>query len=387
MKIYLLIQARSSSSRLPFKSLLSIDKYFAIELLYKRVKSKKYQTLILTSKDDSDDYFAHVLKRKNIPFVRGNLLNVKERFLNFKKNIHPNDILVRLTGDNLFIDKYLIKLLVRKIIKENKNYVFIGNQYLKIPYGISVEAFRFSQLKQKKNNTPKDKEHVTYSFDKTKENSLKSLKENYKWKKLKCSIDHLENYYDVRKVFQKAKNPATISWHQLCSLLEKNSKNQKKITKNIKLISLKSKHLKANHILNICKLKKQEWKYPLKSQIKHFNKNFNNKDINNMIYKNKKLIGYTILRKKKIKINNLNKNFLLLDTIIIDNRFRNKNLGEILMYFNNNQILRSKNPSILQCKKKHLSFYKKFYWKKINNKNVIFENKNKKLNLMSFNYY
>ena len=387
MKIYLLIQARSSSSRLPFKSLLSIDKYFAIELLYKRVKSKKYQTLILTSKDDSDDYFAHVLKRKNIPFVRGNLLNVKERFLNFKKNIHPNDILVRLTGDNLFIDKYLIKLLVRKIIKENKNYVFIGNQYLKIPYGISVEAFRFSQLKKKKNNTPKDMEHVTYSFDKTKENSLKSLKENYKWKKLKCSIDHLENYYDVRKVFQKAKNPATISWHQLCSLLEKNSKNQKKITKNIKLISLKSKHLKANHILNICKLKKQEWKYPLKSQIKHFNKNFNNKDINNMIYKNKKLIGYTILRKKKIKINNLNKNFLLLDTIIIDNRFRNKNLGEILMYFNNNQILRSKHPSILQCKKKHLLFYKKFYWKKINDKNVIFDNKNNKLNLMSFSYY
>ena len=387
MKIYLLIQARSSSSRLPFKSLLSIDKYFAIELLYKRVKSKKYQTLILTSKDDSDDYFAHVLKRKNIPFVRGNLLNVKERFLNFKKNIHPNDILVRLTGDNLFIDKYLIKLLVRKIIKENKNYVFIGNQYLKIPYGISVEAFRFSQLKQKKNNTPKDMEHVTYSFDKTKENSLKSLKENYKWKKLKCSIDHMENYYDVRKVFQKAKNPSTISWHQLCSLLEKNSKNQKKITKNIKLISLKSKHLKANHILNICKLKKQEWKYPLKSQIKHFNKNFNNKDINNMIYKNKILIGYTILRQKKIKINNLNKSFLLLDTIIIDSRFRNKNLGEILMNFNNNQILGSKHPSILQCKKKHLLFYKKFYWKKINSKNVIFENKNKKLNLMSFNYY
>ena len=230
-------------------------------------------------------------------------------------------------------------------------------------------------------------DHVTYSFDKTKENSLKSLKENYKWKNLKCSIDHLENYYDVRKVFQKAKNPATISWHQLCSLLEKNTKNHKKITKNIKLISLKSKYLKANHILNICKLKKQEWKYPLKSQIKHFNKNFNNKDINNMIYKNKKLIGYTILRKKKIKINNLNKNFLLLDTIIIDNRFRNKNLGEILMYFNNNQILRSKHPSILQCKKKHLLFYKKFYWKKINDKNVIFDNKNNKLNLMSFSYY
>ena len=41
------------------------------------------------------------------------------------------------------------------------------------------------------------------------------------------------------------------------------------------------------------------------------------------------------------------------------NRFRNKNLGEILMNFNNNQILRSKHPSILQCKKKHLLLNKR----------------------------
>ena len=45
-----------------------------------------------------------------------------------RKKLKSNDILVRLTGDNIFIDKYLIKLLVRKIIKENKNYAFIGNQ-------------------------------------------------------------------------------------------------------------------------------------------------------------------------------------------------------------------------------------------------------------------
>jgi len=106
-----------------------------------------------------------------------------------------------------------------------------------------------------------------------------------------------------------------------------------------------------------------------------------------MIFKGNKLIGYTILRHKNIKINNLKKNFLLLDTIIIDNSFRDKNLGEILMYFNNNQILVSDNYSILQCKNKHINFYKKFNWKKINKKNLNFENRNNKLNLMSFNYH
>ena len=190
----------------------------------------------------------------------------------------------------------------------------------------------------------------------------------------------------MRNVFQKIKNPLTITWSSLCSLLQNKSKKSKKLTKNIKLLSLKSKQLSSGQILNICKLKKQVWKYPLKSQIKHFKENFNNKDINNMIYKNKKLIGYTILRNIKVRINKLSKNFLLLDTIIIDNRFRNKNLGEILMNFNNNQILNSKHPSILQCKKKHFLFYKKFYWKKINKISPVFKNKNKSLNLMFFNY-
>ena len=106
-------------------------------------------------------------------------------------------------------------------------------------------------------------------------------------------------------MFQKAKNPATISWHQLCSLLEKNAKNQKKITKNIQLISLKSKHLNTNHILNICKLKKKEWKYPLKSQLKHFYDNNNKSDEHNILLIGKKLIGYT--KFKKITIENKNK--------------------------------------------------------------------------------
>jgi spore coat polysaccharide biosynthesis protein SpsF len=385
MKIYLLIQARSSSTRLPFKSLLKIKNYFSIELLYKRVRSKNYNTLVLTSKDKSDEYLSYMMKKKKIPFYRGDLLNVRNRFLKFKKNLKPNDILIRLTGDNLFVDKNLIKKLLNKIIKEKKNYVFVGNQFLNIPYGISAEAFKFSMLNEKKSFNKRDKEHVTYSF-KRNPNNIISVNENDGWKKLNCSIDYLKDFKIVNNIFKKIKNPTKARWNQLCFLLKKYSQLKQNIkTDKINLVSLKSKDLSSHYIKKILKLKQQQWNYSLKSQYDHFLKEYNKDDINNMIFYGKKLIGYTILKNKKIKFNSINKLFLLLDTIIIDLSFRKKNFGEILMCFNNNEILKSNKTAILQCKNSHIMFYKKNFWTKNNLSQINFNQKNKKLNLMLFN--
>ena len=385
MKIYLLIQARSSSSRLPFKSLLKIKDLFSIELLYKRVKSNNYNTLVLTSADKSDEYLSFVLKKKKIPFYRGDLLNVRKRFLKFKKNLKLDDILIRLTGDNLFVDRHLIKALLKKILKEKKEYVFVGNKLLNIPYGISAEAFRFSMLKKNKSFNEMDKEHVTYSF-KRNLNNLVKIDENDSWKKLNCSIDYLKDFQKINKIFKKVKGPIKAKWNKLCNLLKKNNrfKNDIEIDK-INLKSLKSKELSNKHIKKILQLKQQQWNYSLKSQYDHFLKEYNKDDINNMIFYGKKLIGYTILRNKKIKFNSKNKLFLLLDTIIIDLSFRKKNLGEILMCFNNNQILKSNKPAVLQCKNNHVDFYKKNFWVKNNSSQIYFEQKNKWLNLMTFN--
>lgn len=384
MKIYLLIQARSSSTRLPFKSLLKIKNYFSIELLYKRVRSKIYNTLVLTSKDKSDEYFSYLMKKKKIPFYRGNLLDVRNRFLKFKKNLKPNDILIRLTGDNLFVDKYLIKKLLNKIIKEKKEYVFVSNKFLNIPYGISAEAFKFSMLSEKKSFNKMDKEHVTYSFKKNIENLI-NVNGSIDWKKLNCSIDHLKDFQIVNNIFKKIKKPTKVSWNQLCVLLKKYSQFKQNLsTDRINLLSLKSKDLSAHQIKKILKLKQQQWKYSLKSQHNHFLKEYNKEDINNMIFYGKKLIGYTILRNKKIRLNST-KNFLLLDTIIIDNSFRKKNFGDILMCFNNNEILKSNKTAVLQCKNDHVKFYKKNLWTQNNSSQINFRQKNKNLNLMLFN--
>ena len=55
-KVYLLIQARTNSSRLYGKCLFKIRNKETILLLHDRVKSKNYKTVILTSYEKSDDY-------------------------------------------------------------------------------------------------------------------------------------------------------------------------------------------------------------------------------------------------------------------------------------------------------------------------------------------
>ena len=100
-----------------------------------------------------------------------------------------------------------------------------------------------------------------------------------------------------------------------------------------------------------------------------------------MIYVNNKLVGYTILRKKKL---DKNKSYLLIDTVIVHKNYRKKKIGSILMNFNNNEIFKSKLDAYLYCKSEHIKFYKKFYWRKTN-KNFFLLSRNKKsLNLMHF---
>jgi hypothetical protein len=79
-------------------------------------------------------------------------------------------------------------------------------------------------------------------------------------------------------------------------------------------------------ILKLLKLKQTFWKYNLKSQISFFKKNYYKFDINNLIYKNKKLIGYNILKKRSFFLKNKKSKYYYLDTLIIDKNQRKKKL-------------------------------------------------------------
>ena len=84
---------------------------------------------------------------------------------------------------------------------------------------------------------------------------------------------------------------------------------------------IKSVHtckLKKKDIIQICKLKNSYWNFGLKSNLRWFKKNVKKNDINNLIYLKKKIIGYTLFRKRTVIINKKKIKYLYFDTLIID---------------------------------------------------------------------
>ena len=154
----------------------------------------------------------------------------------------------------------------------------------------------------------------------------------------------------------------------------------------MKLISHKSENLSKEIQIKILKLKKEYWKYDLKSQLDWFKNNILINDIHNCLFFKKILAGYTCLRKRKLIQNNKKIPFLLFDTLIIKKKYQKNSFGKNIMKFNN-QIIKKKNcPSYLLTTKKNIGFYLKNDWKIIN---TSFTFKNHKVNkdkiLMGFN--
>jgi hypothetical protein len=156
---------------------------------------------------------------------------------------------------------------------------------------------------------------------------------------------------------------------------------------NINLKSIITKTLTKNEIQSICLLKDKEWTYGIRSQLNWFKNNIQPFDKHNLLFINSKLAGYTLLRKRVCSFKNLKKKtfYLLLDTLIIDRKYRGLKLSELLMFVNNLAIKKSGMISFLQCNNKLVKFYKKHGWKSINRKLVSIINSKFHLNGMIFN--
>lgn len=232
MKPIVILQARLSSKRLPLKVLMPINKVPIIEIIYKRIKSKNYRTIVATSNDETDDLLCSFLKSKKIPYYRGSLNNVKSRFLNICKNYSDNKLVIRLTADNIFPDKNLINQMIFFFLKNKKKYLYINSLEKKIPYGLSVELFYLKVLREIKKQNKNDIEHVTWSIKK--KNNQFPINFSYNYRE-KASIDTLFDYLLIKCFFEKQKINTNIHWYNLCKDFYKFSKSKqiKQIKKHI----------------------------------------------------------------------------------------------------------------------------------------------------------
>ncbi len=178
MNIICIIQARSTSTRLPNKVLLPLpygSKKTVLENVIGRVKKSKLisDIVIATTINSADDKIVEVSKKLEVKFYRGSENNVLERYYKAAKS-NDADIIVRITSDCPVIDYEIIDNLIKLHLEENNDY---SSNVLKVTYpdGIDAEVFNFNVLEDAYINASEqhELEHVTPYIYKTKREKYK----------------------------------------------------------------------------------------------------------------------------------------------------------------------------------------------------------------------
>lgn len=164
MTVLAILQARTSSSRLPGKVLAPIlgEAMLARQIERLRRSTTLDKLVVATSESASDDALAAMCARLGLPCFRGSLDDVLARFHGAYLAHGPADHVVRLTGDCPLADPDIVDLVVRAHLESGADYTTNAIRPT-WPDGLDVEVMR-SEILQRAHlqaRLPSEREHVT----------------------------------------------------------------------------------------------------------------------------------------------------------------------------------------------------------------------------------
>lgn len=163
----IILQARTSSTRLPGKVLLPILDKPMLSHQIARLKGIKtaHKLIIATSELESDDGIADLCQALNVSCFRGSLDDVLDRYYQAAKANNPNatvKTIVRVTGDCPVIDSEIIDKVIELFHQSGADYCSNCDPAT-LPDGLDVEVFTFAALTKAWHEAkkPSEREHVT----------------------------------------------------------------------------------------------------------------------------------------------------------------------------------------------------------------------------------
>jgi spore coat polysaccharide biosynthesis protein SpsF (cytidylyltransferase family)/aryl-alcohol dehydrogenase-like predicted oxidoreductase len=234
-RIVVAIQARTNSSRLPGKVLLPISGMPISVLAAKRAgRNKNFDVCVLTSKESTDDYLASVLAQHSVDCFRGDLNNVLSRFVEAFQGYPENTIVVRLTADNVFPDAEFIEGVIDQFIATGVDYICANGEQSNLPYGLAVEVTRLVHLREALRAAASDFdcEHVTpYIRRKFGDSYYMNPRTKEDLTGFRCTIDSLDDYLQVVKVFENIVDPVAMPALELCMKLDSKARADSRVAK------------------------------------------------------------------------------------------------------------------------------------------------------------
>ncbi|MGL5541524.1 MAG: cytidylyltransferase domain-containing protein [Erysipelotrichaceae bacterium] len=201
MKIVCIIQARTTSSRLPNKVLLPLPflgSTSVLEQVVHRVqKATRIDEVVLaTTTNASDDPIMQLANKIGLVCYRGSEDHVLQRYYEAAKHVQA-DLVVRVTSDCPCIDPHVLDAVVEKHLREQNDYTS-NNRIPTFPHGLDLEVFTFDALETAyRNATLKiEIEHVTPYIYKThaQDFTIGNLENTVHTHNLRVTLDTPQDY-------------------------------------------------------------------------------------------------------------------------------------------------------------------------------------------------
>lgn len=218
-----LLQCRTTSTRLPGKCLLPLGGLPLVVLAARRATGLGNRVVLVTSDESSDDALAREATTHGIEVVRGSLTDVLGRFVVALGDAPDEALVTRLTGDNPVPDHRLIAEVVSEMEDRNLDYITTTHPESGLPYGVSVEITRVRHLREaaRQSQSAFEREHVSpYVIDRygaTPFLGRRALNRSA----YRMTIDCLDDYLSMHQVFDDVSDPVNIPWVDLVSRVER----------------------------------------------------------------------------------------------------------------------------------------------------------------------
>lgn len=228
MNYGIVIQARTSSSRLPGKVLLDIE---GLPMLFRQVDRLRQEIIdipiiVATSNETSDDPVESMCDNYDINCYRGPLDDVMLRFIECADRYNL-DFFVRVGGDDPLIDPKCCKELISTHKANNYDFIYASNRE-GWPYGAAAELISVNKLKEihKNTNDAFYREHtIPYFFDNFQDFNIKKVRapEDVCRPDYYFTVDFPEDLELVRQIFKSLVNQGSyFSFKEVINLIDQN---------------------------------------------------------------------------------------------------------------------------------------------------------------------
>lgn len=202
-KIKVILQAETRSEGLYGKSLLPILNEPLVILCWNRLKITGLDVVVTIPNGFEDDYLATVLKKNKVKFYRTNPSNVLQGFKAVTKNMNENDIVIRVTVDNPFVDGFFLNKILSSYLNNNLKYFSSCDNIQYLPNGMNAEIFQVKFIRELKNTKKYNPQYLTSTIKK--KYLLKNLKIKLpklkRYSNLRLTINYFEDFIRLNKIF------------------------------------------------------------------------------------------------------------------------------------------------------------------------------------------